>query len=80
MSVCVYIVYIIYIYIYIYVYIYVYIKVEKLESQISVLEIDMNKQDQYNKRNNLVIHGIPDSVPDDQLEEKFIEIFNQKHF
>ena len=78
MSVCVYIVYIIYIYIY--VYIYVYIKIEKLESQISVLEIDMNKQDQYNKRNNLVIHGIPDGVPDDQLEEKFIEIFNQKHF
>ena len=37
----------------------------------------MNKQDQYNRCNNLDIQGIPDSVPDDQLEEKVIEIFNQ---
>ena len=28
------------------------------------------------RRNNLDIQGIPDSVPDDQLEEKVIEIFN----
>ena len=54
-----------------------YQKIEKLESRISVLETDLNKQDQYNRRNNLYIQGIPDSVPDDQLEEKFIDIFNQ---
>ena len=54
-----------------------YQKTEKLESRISVLETDLNKQDQYNRRNNLYIQGIPDSVPDDQLEEKFIDIFNQ---
>ena len=52
-------------------------KIEKLESRISVLEIDSNKQDQHNRRNHLDIQGIPDSVPDDQLEEKVIEIFNQ---
>ena len=52
-------------------------KIEKLDSHISVLEIDSNKQDQYNRRNHLDIQGIPDSVPDDQLEEKVIKIFNQ---
>ena len=52
-------------------------KIERLESQISVLETDLNKQDQYSRRNNLDIQGIPDSVSDDQLEEKVIEIFNQ---
>ena len=52
-------------------------KIEKLESRISVLAADMNNQDQYNRRNNLHIQGIPDIIPDDQLEEKVIEIFNQ---
>ena len=52
-------------------------KIEKLESRISVLETDLNKQDQYNRRNNLDRQEIPDSVTDDQLEEKVIEIFNQ---
>ena len=52
-------------------------KIEKLESRISVLQTDLNKQNQYNRRNNLDIQGIPDSVPDNQLEEKVIEIFNQ---
>ena len=49
-------------------------KIEKLESRISVLQIDLNKLDQYNRRNNLDIQEIPDSVPADQLEEKVIEI------
>ena len=52
-------------------------KLEKLESRISVLETDLNKQDQYNRRNNLDIQGIPDFVPDDQIEEKVIEIASQ---
>ena len=52
-------------------------KIEKLESRISVLETDLNKQDQYSRRNNLDIQGIPDSVSDDQLEEKIIEILYQ---
>ena len=37
----------------------------------------LNKQDQYSRHNNLDIQGIPDSVSDNQLEEKVIEIFNQ---
>ena len=52
-------------------------KIEKLESRISVLETDLNKQDQYNRCNILDIQQISDSVPDDQLEEKVIEIFSQ---
>ena len=42
-----------------------------------MLETDLNKQDQYSRRNNLDIQGIPDSVSDDQLKEKVIEIFYQ---
>ena len=52
-------------------------KIERLESRILVLETDLKNQDQYNRRNNLDIQGIPDSVPDDQLKEKVIELFNQ---
>ena len=54
-----------------------YQKTEKLKSQISVLEIDLNKEDRCNRCNNLDIQGIPDSVSDDQLEERVTEIFNQ---
>ena len=36
-----------------------------------------NKQDQYTKRSNLEIYGIPEEVKDDQLEEKVINIFSQ---
>ena len=42
-----------------------------------MLQTDLNKQGQYNKRNNMDTHGIPDSVPDNQLEGKVTEIFNQ---
>ena len=42
-----------------------------------MLETDLNKQDQYNRCNNLDIQGIPDFVPDDQIEEKVIEIASQ---
>ena len=43
-------------------------KVEKLKSRISVLETDLNKQDEYNRCNNLDIQRIPGSVPGNQLE------------
>ena len=42
-----------------------------------MLETDLIKQDQYSRCNNLDIQGVPDSVPDDQLKEKVIKIFNQ---
>ena len=37
--------------------------------------MDSNKQDQYNRGNNLKIHGIPHNVLYDKLEEKVIQIF-----
>ena len=39
-------------------------KVESLESIIYKLETDSNKQGQYNRRNNLEIHGIPSNISD----------------
>ena len=42
-----------------------------------MLETDLKKPDQYNRRNNLDILRILDSVADYQLKQKAIEIFNQ---
>ena len=42
-----------------------------------MLETDLNKQDEYNRCNNLDIQRIPGSVPGNQLELKVIEIFHQ---
>ena len=50
-------------------------KVESLKSRISKLETDCNKQDQYNRRNNLEIHRILSNISDNMLEEKVIQIF-----
>ena len=52
-------------------------KVESLESRVSKLGTDCNKQDQYNRRNNLEIHGIPSNISDDVLAEKVIQIFER---
>ena len=49
-------------------------KVESLESRISKLETDCNKQDQYIRQNNLEIHRISSDVSD-MLEQKVIQIF-----
>ena len=37
----------------------------------------LNKQDQYTRKNNIEIHDIPEEVKDNQLVEKFIDIFSQ---
>ena len=50
-------------------------KVESLESRISELETDSNKQDQHNRRNNLEIQKIPLNISDNILEVKVIQIF-----
>ena len=50
-------------------------KVESLDSRISKLETDCNKQDQYNRRSNSKIHVTPTNMSDDMLEEKVIQIF-----
>ena len=35
-----------------------------------------NRQDQYTRRNNLEVHGIPVNAKDEQLEQKVIDIFS----
>ena len=52
-------------------------KLESLESRISKLEIDANKQDQYNRRNNLEIQESPSNLSDDIFEDKVIQIFEE---
>ena len=51
-------------------------KVNVLENKIIDLEIQNNNLDQYNysRRNNVEISGIPQSVSDNQLEEKVVDI------
>ena len=50
-------------------------KVEILKEQPSENKLYLNKLDQYNRRNNIEIQGIPSSVSDDALENKVIDIF-----
>ena len=50
-------------------------KLASLNSRISKLKTDCNKQDQYNKRNNFEIREIPSNISDDMIEEKVIQIF-----
>ena len=49
-------------------------KVNVFENKINDLEIQNNNLDQYSRRNNIEISGIPQSVSDIQLEEKVIDI------
>ena len=50
------------------------IKVNVLENKIIDLEVQNNNFDQYSLRNNVKISGIPQSVSDNQLEEKVVDI------
>ena len=45
----------------------------------SELESDLNKKDQYNRRNNIEIKGIPSYVGDDSLEDKVIEMLSEAY-
>ena len=45
-----------------------------MENKIIDLEIQNNNLDQYSRRNNVEISGIPQSVSDNQLEEKVVDI------
>ena len=51
------------------------VKVEILEKTLAESEKYFNKLDQYNRRNNFEIQGIPSTVGDEVLEDKVIEIF-----
>ena len=46
-----------------------------MENKIIGLEIQNNNIDQYSHRNNFQISGNPQSVSDNQLEEKVVDIF-----
>ena len=50
-------------------------KVKKLEDQLLELDQKSNNLDQYNRRNNLEIPGIPANATDDELEGKVVDIF-----
>ena len=52
-------------------------KVNVLENKILTLESEYNSLEQYGRRNNIEITGIPDSVPDQNLEEKVVDILNE---
>ena len=51
-------------------------KCENLKARLFDLEKASNKQNQYTRRNNLKIHGIPVDVKDEQLDQKVIDIFS----
>ena len=46
----------------------------KLEQELVEFECSANNLEQYGKRNNIIISGIPDSVDNSQLEESVTEI------
>ena len=43
-------------------------KCEKLENRVAILESNHNDLAQYGRRNNVVFSGIPENVPDNNLE------------
>ena len=50
-------------------------KVKQLEDKLLRMEIAKNNHEQYTRRNNIEIQGIPATVADDHLENKVIDIF-----
>ena len=46
----------------------------KLEDRVVSLESSVNQVEQYGRRNNIVISGIPDDVADDDLEDAVTSI------
>ena len=51
-------------------------KVKKLEEQLLEIDQKSNHLDQYSRRINIEIQGIPANVTDDELEGKVIDIFS----
>ena len=50
-------------------------KVEDLEIKLHETELCLNRLDQYNRRNNIEIQGIPSNVTDEVLEDTVVNIF-----
>ena len=49
-------------------------RIDSLEEKIIELDISRNKLDQYTRRNNIEIQGIPAMLSDDHLEHKVLDI------
>ena len=52
------------------------VKFEKLENRVAVLESNHNDLALYGRRNNVVFSGIPENVPDNNLESAVISVFS----
>ena len=52
-------------------------KVNDLQKRIISSEESINSLEQYGRRNNIEISGIPESVDDKKLEEKVVEVLNK---
>lgn len=52
-------------------------KINQLENKVISLEANTNSLEQYGRRNNLEISGIPDSIGHNELEDKVIEILSK---
>ena len=52
-------------------------KVNVLENKVLTLESEHNSLEQYGRRNNIEITGIPDNVTDQILEEKVVDILSE---
>ena len=51
--------------------------VRNLETKVTSIEINQKKLEQYGRRNNIEVSGIPDPVEDNCLEEKAISMFTR---
>ena len=50
-------------------------KVELLENKLTEVGISHHKLEQYTRRNNIEIRGMPSQIPDEKLEGKVNEVF-----
>ena len=51
------------------------LRVKQLEDKLLRMEIAKNTHEQYNRRNNIEIQGVPATVADDHLKNKVIDIY-----
>ena len=51
-------------------------KVEVLEKKLNDQQFYISSIDQYSRRNNIEIQGIPETIKDEELESKVIDIFS----
>ena len=50
--------------------------IANLQHKVIILETATNSVEQYDRRNNIEINGIPDNVEDKNLEHSVIEVYN----